>query len=97
MGMARPSPTIKKSGPTDVLNLTSVQQRAAWKDLSKGTQQRNPSGFLATLGSIVPPTIKIQRIPGSTATNIPALRPYDFALAPGNLLIVNPSTGKSPR
>jgi hypothetical protein len=77
------------------LNLTSAQQRMAWKDLSTEASKQNlPSGFNATTGSVVPSTFKIEPVPSKAARDVPALAPYDFATAQGKVLIVNPSDKK---
>jgi hypothetical protein len=79
----------------DTLSLTSMQQKAAWQDLnSKASKQNAPSGFQATVGAVVPTTVKIEPVPSKAATDIPALKSYDFAVVQGKLLIVNPSDNK---
>jgi hypothetical protein len=95
-GMAQPSSNAKMSGAApDMLTLTTEQQIIAWKDLSSGAQEQNaPSGFLATVSSVLPATIRIEPVPSKTATYVPSFRPYDFALVQGNLLIVNPTDKK---
>jgi hypothetical protein len=86
--MARPA--------SDTLSLSSVQQKTAWKDLKSTTaRQTAPSGFNAKIGSAVPSTLKLEPIPAKAATAVPALRPYDFAMVQGKLLIVNPSDKRS--
>ena len=79
----------------DTLNLTIKQQNTAWDDLrSHAAEQKAPSGFHAFVGSTVPSTVKIEQIPGKAASNVPSLKPYDFAMIRGKLLIVNPSDRK---
>jgi len=80
---------------SDVLSLTSAQRKTAWNDLrSEATKQKAPSGFEATVGSSVPTALKIEPVPSKTAGAIPSLRPYDFAMVQGKLVIVNPSDKK---
>ena len=87
-------PQISQSA-SDTLNLTIKQQNTAWNDLrSHAAEQKAPSGFHAFVGSTVPSTVKIEQIPGKAASNVPSLKPYDFAMIRGKLLIVNPSDRK---
>jgi hypothetical protein len=95
------SKDMSKSGSTmsrpasDTLSLSSTQQKAAWNDLhGQAAEQKAPSGFTTTVGAVVPSTVKIEPVPSKTATNIPALQSFDFAMVNGKLLIVNPSDKK---
>ena len=79
----------------DKLSLDSAQQKMAWNDLSTAASKQDlPSGFNVSIGSVVPSTVKIEPIPSRTAKDVPSLRPYDFAVVQGKLLIVNPSDKK---
>jgi Protein of unknown function (DUF1236) len=76
---------------SDSLNLTSAQQKTAWNDLNnQGSNQSAPSDFTATAGSKVPNTVTIKAIPDKTVRAVSQLRPYDFAMVAGKILIVNP-------
>jgi Protein of unknown function (DUF1236) len=93
-GMSSSHSTMAKPA-NDTLNLTSTQRETAWNDLRSGAaKQKAPSGFEATVGSVVPSTLKIEPVPSKAASAVPALRPYDFAIVQGKLLIVNPSDRK---
>jgi hypothetical protein len=94
--MSQSSPRSKMSGPaSEALSLTSAQQKTAWADImSKASKQNAPSGFHATVGSMVPSTIRIEPVPSRAATDVPALKSYDFAVVQDELLIVNPSDKK---
>lgn len=85
-GMANSS-----SSSSDSLTLSSTQRTTAWNDLHAKNKQRAPAGFSAAAGSVLPSTVKIKPVPGTTADSVPALRSYDFAMVGGKLLIVNPS------
>ena len=76
--------------PSDSLSLSSQQQRTAWNDLSSAAASKAPADFNATTSSAVPSTLKVHAIPSKTASDVPALRAYDFAKVQGKLLIVNP-------
>jgi hypothetical protein len=66
-----------------------------WNDLhGQATEQKAPSGFIPTVGAVVPSTVKIQPVPSKAATDAPMLKSFDFAMVNGKLLIVNPSDKK---
>ncbi len=80
---------------SDTLTLTSTQQKTVWNDLhGQATEQKATAGFHATVGSIVPSTVKIEPMPNKAATDVPALKSFNFAMVNGKLLIVNPSDKK---
>jgi hypothetical protein len=80
---------------SDTLSLTSAQQKMVWNDLhGQATEQKAPAGFNATVGSVVPSTMKTEPMPSKVATDIPTLKSFDFAMVNGKLLIVNPSDKK---
>jgi Protein of unknown function (DUF1236) len=92
-GMSQSNSTM--SQPTDTLSLTSAQQKMVWNDLhGQATEQKAPSGFNATIGAIVPSTVKTEPVPSKAATSVPALKSFNFAMVDGKLLIVNPSDKK---
>ena len=79
----------------DSLSLTSAQERTAWKDISRqANSQTAPSGFSPTIGATVPTDISLKPVPAKVASQLSTLRPYDYALLQGRLLIVNPSDKK---
>jgi len=80
---------------TDRLSLTSTEQKSVWKDLNgQATNQNAPSGFQPQVGAMVPGSIKLEPVPSKTATDVPSLKPFEFAMVQGKLLIVNPSDKK---
>jgi hypothetical protein len=81
--------------PKDSLALTRTQKRIAWRDISKQTSSETaPSNFTAKVGATVPDNLSIQQMPADVASRISALKPYDYALLPKALLIVNPTDKK---
>ena len=79
----------------DTLSLTSAQQKTAWNDINKtASNQSAPANFDATAGAALPSSLKISAVPSKAARDVPALRPFDFAMVQGKLLIVNPSDKK---
>ena len=87
--------TSMQSMPKDNLSLTRSQQRTAWRDISKqASSQPAPSNFTASVGATVPTGISIQSVPAKVASRVSSLKPYDYALLPDKLLIVNPNDKK---
>ena len=79
----------------DKLALNRTQKRIAWRDISKRTSsETTPSNFTATVGATVPDNLSIQPMPAHVASRVSALKPYDYALLPKELLIVNPNDKK---
>ncbi len=76
--------------PSDSLNLSSQEQMTAWNDLSRAVNSNPPSSFQPATSSAVPSTLNVRAIPAKTASDVPELKPYDYAKVPGELLIVNP-------
>lgn len=74
----------------DSLSLSGQQQQTAWNDLNGVAMSGAPQSFRPSTSSAIPSTLKVQQIPPKTATDVPALQPYDFAKTGGKLLIVNP-------
>ena len=74
----------------DSLTLSSAQQKTAWNDLNGMAGSNAPSSFHPSTTSALPSTVTVHAIPAKTATDVPALRPYDYAKVDGKLLIVNP-------
>lgn len=89
------SSTPMQSMAEDHLSLTRRQERAAWRDINKeATSQAAPQKFAASVGTTVPADISLQSMPANVANRISVLKPYDYALLHGKLLIVNPTDKK---
>lgn len=94
MSQATSTSTMSKS-PSDTLSMSTAQQKTAWNDLrTTATKQTAPSNFTAKIGSVVPTTLKLEPISSKAVKDVPSLRPYNFAMVQGKLLIVNPSDKK---
>lgn len=79
----------------DSLSLTTAQEKLAWRDLGKrAVSQRAPSDFSPSVGTTVPNDITLRSIPTAVTGRLPALKPYQYARIPNELLIVNPSDKK---
>jgi Protein of unknown function (DUF1236) len=92
-GMLPSSSHSTMRAASDTLRLTSSERKTAWKNL-RGQVAAQPRSFNVTVGASVPTTLKIEPVPTKVAEAIPALRPYDFAMVRGTLVIVNPADKK---
>jgi hypothetical protein len=87
--------TMSKLIASDSLNLTGPQQKTAWHDLyMRLLNQKGPSGFSAVVGAVVPSSVATAPVASKAASDVPALKPYDFAVVQKKLVIVNPSDKK---
>jgi len=79
----------------DTLSLSDAQRQAAWQDLYMDSlNQSTPPGFDAVVGATVPNTIVIVPVTAQAGSDVPALKPYSFAMVQKKLVIVNPSNRK---
>ena len=79
----------------DTLALSATQQKQVWKDLSRhAANQTAPSGFNATVGAAIPSGISLYPLPRQAARDVPAVKPYRFAMLQDKIVIVNPSDKK---
>ena len=85
-------PGVKLSlSPGDSLKLTAAQRKRAWHDLYvTSLNQKTPAGFSATAGAVLPDSVQTAPVTDRAAGDVPALRPYAFAMLQNKLVIVNP-------
>jgi hypothetical protein len=77
---------------SDTLSLSGDQQKSIWNDV--GTHAKNestPSGFNVAVGTEVPNSMSTHPMPRQAARDVPAAKPYRYAMAQDKLLIINPS------
>jgi hypothetical protein len=95
--MAPPPMASTKMAPPagDALTLTQAEQKKAWDDLyTPSLNQKTPSGFQATVGATVPNDVVTAPVTARAAGDVPALKPYKFAMVQKKLVIVNPGDSK---
>jgi hypothetical protein len=100
--MAPPPPVVNANAGTtmarpasDALTLTQAEQKKAWNDLyTPSLNQKAPSGFHAAVGAIIPTDVVTAPVTARAAGDVPALKPYKFAMVQKKLVIVNPSDSK---
>jgi hypothetical protein len=81
--------------PMDNLALTRSERRIVWRDISRqANKETAPSNFTAKVGATVPDDLSIRPMPTHVGSRVPALKAYDYALLPKELLIVNPTDKK---
>jgi hypothetical protein len=80
---------------SDTLTLSDAQRKLAWQDLYMDSLNQNtPPGFDAVVGAKVPNTIVIAPVTAQAGNDVPALKPYSFAMVQKKLIIVNPASRK---
>jgi len=80
---------------SDTLALSGAQQKSIWKDISGHAANQNaPSGFNPAVGAAIPAGVSTYPLPRQAARDVPAVRPYRYAMLQDKLLIVNPSDNK---
>jgi hypothetical protein len=73
--------------------LTDAQRQEIWQGVSKQpTNEGSPAGFKAEVGGTVPGSIKVKPFPNDVNAAVPVVKSYDFAMAQGQVLIVDPSS-----
>jgi hypothetical protein len=76
---------------SDILILSRAQQRRAWDDLHRvAVSQYLPPGFSASIEWVLPNSVRIKPVSRKARRQVPALKPYDFAIVHNTLVIVNP-------
>ena len=82
-------------GASDTLSLSDQQQQSIWKDVSRhATNQNAPADFNAAVGTEVPSGLNTYPLPRRAARDVPAVKPYRYAMTQDKVLIVNPSDHK---
>ena len=85
----------KTTAASDTLTLSDSQQQSIWNDVSGGaTKQNAPADFNAAVGTEVPSSLNTYPLPRQARRDVPAVRPYRYAMTQDKLLIVNPSDHK---
>jgi Protein of unknown function (DUF1236) len=92
---ARSHMSNQTTGASDTLTLSDADRQSIWNDVSKhATNQSAPADFNAAVGSEVPSAINTYPLPRRAARDVPAVKPYRYAMTQDKVLIVNPSDHK---
>ena len=93
--LSKMSNTTSKTAASDTLTLSGDQQKSIWNDLSgHAANESAPSGFNVAVGAQVPNSMKTYPMPRQAARDVPAAKPYRYAMTQDKLLIVNPGDHK---
>jgi hypothetical protein len=80
---------------SDQLTLTSAQEHAIFQSAVKqDVDMKAPAGFTPSLGAKVPAKIGLHTFPADVAAEMPALKPYEYAMVDSKVIIVNPMDRK---
>jgi hypothetical protein len=76
--------------------LTLAQRDEIWQGASRQVADESalPADFRADIGESVPASMKLQPMPKNVSDQVPAVKPYDFAMLQDQLLIVDPGSRK---
>lgn len=85
----------KSSSAAHGLMLTKAQRKTAWNDLHGKAITATPAAKFADKDGVkVPRSVPMMQMSSKAAHAVPALKSYDFTVAKGKLLIVNPMSRK---
>ena len=83
------------SAASDTLNLSGKQQKTIWKDMQRhAANQAAPAGFTATVGAAIPAGVSTYPVPRVATRDVPAVKPYRYAMLDNKVVLVNPSDHK---
>jgi hypothetical protein len=86
---------MSASAGKDSLGLTNDQARTIYQDINKvSTKESAPAGFDAKVGAVVPSTISLHALPSDVASKVPTVKPYDYAMLQGKVLLIDPKAKK---
>jgi hypothetical protein len=88
---ALPASSQPKATP---LTLSVAQRQIVWDNIWRNAIGAIPIGFEASIGTIVPPAIKLQSWPPPVVDQVPALKPLSYAKSRNQILVVDPITRK---
>jgi hypothetical protein len=92
---ARSHMSNKTTVASDTLTLSDAQQQSLWTDVSQhATNQNAPADFNATVGTEIPSGLNTYPLPRQAARDVPAVKPYRYAMTQDKVLIVNPADHK---
>lgn len=83
-----------KQDESHSLKLSVAQRADIWKALGSKAGQAAPAGFEPKVGEAVPNSVQLRSLPGTVTNQVPAVKPYEYAMLHSQLLIVDPSTKK---
>jgi len=78
---------------SDDFVLTGAQEQLLWQRLVRPNTGSTtaPSGLIAAVGATLPASVTLRALPATVTRQIPAVRPYKYAMLGKTLLIINPT------
>ena len=84
-----------RTGPflvaSDDFVLTGAQEQLLWQRIGRNASSTMPSGLIAAVGATLPASVALHALPATVTRQIPAVRPYKYAMLGKTLLIINPT------
>ena len=70
-----------------------AQEHLMWQRLvgRNAGSTTTPSGLIAAIGATLPASVALRALPATVTRQIPAVRPYKYAMLGRTLLIINPT------
>jgi hypothetical protein len=88
-GASSSAATASQAAPKDTLSLSDSERSIVQQDISQyATKATAPPGFTAEVGAVVPKELATFPVPVSTASKVPALRLYEYAMLDNNQLLI---------
>jgi hypothetical protein len=76
---------------SDDFVLTGAQEQLLWQRIGRNASSTMPSGLIAAVGATLPASVALRALPATVTRQIPAVRPYKYAMVGKALLIINPT------
>src|SRR5258708_7596324 len=76
---------------SDDFVLTGAQEQLLWQRIGRNASSTTPSGLIAAVGATLPASVALHALPATVTRQIPAVRPYKYAMLGKMLLIINPT------
>ena len=71
--------------------LTGAQEQLLWQRIGRNASSTTPSGLIAAVGATLPASVALRALPATVTRQVPAVRPYKYAILGKSLLIINPT------
>ena len=71
--------------------LTGAQEQLLWQRIGRNASSTTPSGLISAVGATLPASVALRALPATVTRQVPAVRPYKYAILGKSLLIINPT------
>ena len=71
--------------------LTGAQEQLLWQRIGRNASSTTPSGLIGAVGATLPASVALRALPATVTRQVPAVRPYKYAILGKSLLIINPT------